>query len=124
MMTIIPAIDIIGGKCARLSQGDFDRRTRYADAPLDMAKRFEAAGLERLHLVDLDGAKAGQLRNLPVLEQIMSRTRLKVDFSGGIKSQEEIQRILNAGATWVSIGSMAVKRAGHLRVLVKLFRSG
>lgn len=109
MMTIIPAIDIIGGKCVRLSQGDFNRQTAYCDDPLEMAQSFEDAGLERLHLVDLDGAKTGQVTNLAVLERIAKFTGLKIDFSGGIKRQGEIEQILDAGATWISIGSMAVK---------------
>ena len=109
MITIIPALDIIGGKCVRLSQGDFNRKTSYLVDPLEMAQRFEDAGLERLHLVDLDGAKTGQVVNLAVLDKIAKHTNLKVDFSGGIKTKEEIQTILNVGATWVSIGSMAVK---------------
>jgi phosphoribosylformimino-5-aminoimidazole carboxamide ribotide isomerase len=109
MITIIPAIDIIGGQCVRLSQGDFNQQTKYHDDPLEVARSFEAAGLERLHLVDLDGAKNGKVINQAVLEKIVRETKLKVDFSGGIKTREEIAQILATGASWVSIGSMAAK---------------
>lgn len=109
MITIIPAIDVIGGQCVRLAQGDFEQQTKYHDAPLDVARGFEAAGLERLHLVDLDGAKSGKVVNMAVLEKIARETKLKVDFSGGITTREEIAQILETGASWVSIGSMAAK---------------
>lgn len=109
MITIIPAVDIIGGQCVRLSQGDFEQQTKYDDDPLAIARSFEAAGLERLHLVDLDGAKTGQVVNRAVLEKITRETKLKVDFSGGIKTRQEIEALLETGASWISIGSMAAK---------------
>ncbi|MCU0434759.1 MAG: 1-(5-phosphoribosyl)-5-[(5-phosphoribosylamino)methylideneamino]imidazole-4-carboxamide isomerase [Bacteroidia bacterium] len=108
-MKIIPAIDLIGGKCVRLEQGDYNRQTNYADDPLEMAKAFEGAGVRRLHLVDLDGAKAGEVINLPVLERIAAHTSLQIDFGGGVKTAADVQRVLNAGAQWVAVGSMAVK---------------
>lgn len=109
MITIIPAVDIIGGQCVRLSQGDFEQQTKYDDDPVAIARSFEAAGLERLHLVDLDGAKTGQVVNRAVLEKITRETKLKVDFSGGIKTRQEIEALLETGASWISIGSMAAK---------------
>jgi len=108
-MEVIPAIDIIDGKCVRLAQGDFSRRKLYDEIPVEMAKRFTAAGLRRLHIVDLDGAKSGAPKNLRVLESIGSKTSLKIDFGGGVKSDADVKRIFDAGAEMVSIGSMAVK---------------
>ncbi len=109
MITIIPAIDLIDGKCVRLSQGDYSQKKIYRDNPVDVAKEFEAAGLTRLHVVDLDGAKAGKVVNLSVLEEIAKATSLLVDFGGGIKTDEEIRSVVDAGATFVSVGSIAVK---------------
>lgn len=109
MIDIIPAIDLLNGRCVRLVQGDFARQTIYEDDPATVALRFEDAGLSRLHLVDLDGARTGSITQLKVLERIASKTALRIDFSGGIKTAEEIRMVLDAGASWVSIGSMAVK---------------
>jgi len=111
-MHVIPAIDLIGGKCVRLSQGDYSRKTDYHDDPLEMAKRFEGAGLNRLHLVDLDGAKAKKIVNGDVLQRICSGTRLVVDFGGGIQSQEEIEKAFDLGARQVTGGSIAVRNPG------------
>jgi phosphoribosylformimino-5-aminoimidazole carboxamide ribotide isomerase len=108
-MTIIPAIDIIDGKCVRLTKGDYNQKTIYNEDPLEVAKQFEDAGLERLHLVDLDGAKAGQVKNWKVLEKIASKTKLVIDFSGGISSQKNLELTFNSGAAYASIGSIAVK---------------
>lgn len=108
-MQIIPAIDIIDGKCVRLTQGDYDRKTVYNDQPLEVAKQFEAAGLKRLHLVDLDGARAGSVQNWKVLEAIAGGTSLIIDFGGGIKTQETLQRVFDSGAALATIGSLAVK---------------
>jgi phosphoribosylformimino-5-aminoimidazole carboxamide ribotide isomerase len=108
-MQIIPAIDIIDGKCVRLTQGDYAAATIYYNNPVDAAKQFEAAGLTRLHLVDLDGAKAGAVQNLAVLEAIASQTQLQVDFSGGIKTDAAVKDVFNAGAAFVAVGSIAVK---------------
>jgi len=109
MIEIIPAIDLIDGKCVRLIQGDFTRQKVYNENPLETAKEFEAFGLKRLHLVDLDGAKNGKVTNLKVLETIANNTNLTIDFGGGIKTDEDIQNVFDAGAKMASIGSIAVK---------------
>ena len=109
MMEIIPAIDIIDGKCVRLTQGDYAQKKVYNENPLEVAKEFEDAGIKRLHLVDLDGAKAGKIINLKVLEAIAEKTQLVIDFGGGIKSEEDLSSVLNAGANLAAIGSVAVK---------------
>ena len=108
-MTIIPAIDIIDGKCVRLTKGDYSQKTIYNEDPLDVALQFEDAGLQRLHLVDLDGAKAGDVKNWKVLEKIAGKTKLIIDFSGGISTQKNLEITFNSGATFASIGSIAVK---------------
>jgi len=109
MIEIIPAIDLIEGKCVRLSQGDFTKKKIYGENPLETAREFEAAGLKRLHIVDLDGAKSGKIANLPVLEKIAANTNLVIDFGGGIKTDKDVQSIFDAGAQMVSVGSVAVK---------------
>ena len=106
---IIPAIDLIDGQCVRLSQGNYTQKKIYNANPVDVAKQFEAFGIKRLHLVDLDGAKAGKLINIVVLEQIASQTNLQIDFGGGIKSTSDVKTVLNAGAKYATIGSIAVK---------------
>ncbi|SHJ62647.1 1-(5-phosphoribosyl)-5-[(5-phosphoribosylamino)methylideneamino] imidazole-4-carboxamide isomerase [Tangfeifania diversioriginum] len=106
---IIPAIDIIGGKCVRLSQGDYERKTVYNENPLEVASMFESAGISRLHLVDLDGAKAKHIVNYKVLEQIASKTKLIIDFGGGLKSDEDLKIAFESGAAMVTGGSIAVK---------------
>ena len=106
---IIPAIDIIGGKCVRLSQGDYERKTVYNEDPLEVARMFEDAGLGRLHLVDLDGARAKRIINHKVLETIASRTQLVIDFGGGLKSDEDLRIAFNSGAAMVTGGSIAVR---------------
>jgi len=108
-MTIIPAIDIINGKCVRLTHGDFAKQKIYNDDPVAVAKQFADAGLQRLHVVDLDGAKAGKISNLAVLEKISAATNLVIDFGGGIKNIEDVESVLNAGASIVTIGSLAVR---------------
>lgn len=109
MMELIPAIDLIDGKVVRLTEGDYTQKKVYADDPFEMAKKFEDVGIHRLHLVDLDGAKKGEVVNWKVLEGIASKTNLKIDFGGGVKKEEDVKRILESGACWVTIGSMAVK---------------
>lgn len=109
MIEIIPAIDLIDGKCVRLVQGDFTRKKIYGTNPLETAKEFENAGLKRLHIVDLDGAKNGKVTNLKVLETIAANTDLTIDFGGGIKTDEDIKAVFDAGARMASIGSIAVK---------------
>ena len=108
-MTIIPAIDIIDGKCVRLTKGDYSQKTIYNEDPLEVALQFEDAGLQRLHLVDLDGAKVGDVKNWKVLEKIAGKTKLIIDFSGGISTQKNLEITLNSGAAFASIGSIAVK---------------
>jgi phosphoribosylformimino-5-aminoimidazole carboxamide ribotide isomerase len=108
-MYIIPAIDLIGGKCVRLSQGDYSSKKEYHDDPLEMAKRFEGVGIQRLHLVDLDGAKAKKIVNGAVLERICAETSLQVDFGGGIQADGEIEKAFSLGAKQVTGGSIAVK---------------
>jgi len=107
-MRIIPAIDIIDGKCVRLSQGDYAQKTIYNENPLEVAKQFEAAGLKYLHLVDLDGAKAKKVVNWKVLESITSNTNLKVDFGGGLRTTEDLKTVFEAGAIQITAGSIAV----------------
>ena len=106
---IIPAIDLIEGKCVRLSQGDYNQKTIYSENPLDVAKMFEAAGIKRLHLVDLDGAKAKHIVNHKVLELISTKTGLIIDFGGGLKSDLDLEIAFNSGAAMVTGGSIAVK---------------
>ncbi len=108
-MQIIPAIDIIDGKCVRLTQGDYAQKTVYNENPLEVAKQFESAGLQRLHLVDLDGAKAGGVKNWRVLETIAANTKLVIDFGGGIKKEDDAQVVFNSGASFATVGSIAVK---------------
>ncbi len=110
-MQIIPAIDIIGGKCVRLTQGDYSQKKEYADNPVEMAKRFEDAGITRLHLVDLDGAKAKKIINHAVLEGIAKGTKLKIDFGGGVQSHADIQLAFDLGASQITGGSIAVKNS-------------
>jgi len=108
-MEIIPAIDIIDGKCVRLTQGDYEQKKIYNEHPLEVAKEFEGAGLQRLHLVDLDGAKAGAVKNWKVLETIASKTSLTIDFGGGIKKEEDVKVVFDSGAALATVGSIAVK---------------
>ena len=108
-MRIIPAIDIIDGKCVRLTKGDYDTKKVYSENPLDMAKAFEDAGIQYLHVVDLDGAKAKHIVNYKVLERIASKTTLKIDFGGGLKSDADVHIAFNSGARQITGGSIAVK---------------
>lgn len=108
---VIPAIDLIDGKCVRLSQGDFARKRIYDEDPIGVARTFEEAGLKRLHIVDLEGARTGAIANLRVLESIAAKTSLRIDFGGGIRTREDIEDVLNAGAAMVNIGSIAVKES-------------
>lgn len=109
MIELIPAIDIIDGKCVRLTQGDYDQKTVYNEDPLEVAKMFEDNGLKRLHLVDLDGAKAHHIVNYKVLERIANRTNLIIDFGGGLKTDSDLEIAFNSGAKMVTGGSIAVK---------------
>jgi phosphoribosylformimino-5-aminoimidazole carboxamide ribotide isomerase len=108
-MQIIPAIDIIEGKCVRLTEGDYAQKKIYNEDPLEVAKQFEGVGLMRLHLVDLDGAKVGKVINWKVLEKIANKTSLVIDFGGGIKTEATLKTVLDTGAAYATIGSLAVK---------------
>ena len=110
-MRIIPAIDIIDGKCVRLTKGDYATKKIYNENPLEVAKEFEANGIKYLHLVDLDGAKASKIVNHKVLEQVSTNTSLKIDFGGGLKSDEDLKIAFDAGASQITGGSIAVKNA-------------
>ena len=121
MIEIIPALDILDGKCVRLSQGDYDQKKVYNEDPLEVAKRFEDHGLFRLHLVDLDGAKANRIINYRVLEKIASRTSLIIDFGGGLKSDEDLQIAFDSGARMVTGGSIAVKNPEMFQTWIDKF---
>ena len=108
MIELIPAIDILGGQCVRLTKGDYDQKTVYRDSPAEVAKEFEQIGFRRLHVVDLDGAKSKHIVNSGVLRRITTETQLVVDFGGGIKTDEDIKQAFDAGAAMVTIGSIAV----------------
>ncbi|SFD90286.1 1-(5-phosphoribosyl)-5-[(5-phosphoribosylamino)methylideneamino]imidazole-4-carboxamide isomerase [Flavobacterium phragmitis] len=108
-MRIIPAIDIIEGKCVRLSKGDYDTKIIYNENPLEVAKSFEAHGIDYLHLVDLDGAKSSKIVNYKILEQIATQTSLKIDFGGGLKSDDDLRIAFESGANQITGGSIAVK---------------
>ena len=108
MIELIPAIDIINGQCVRLTKGDYDQKTVYSNSPATMAKEFETLGFQRLHVVDLDGAKSKHIVNEAVLKAITTETSLTVDFGGGIKTDEDIEKAFAAGAAMVTVGSVAV----------------
>ena len=108
MIELIPAIDIIDGQCVRLTKGDYDQKTVYRDSPAEVAKEFEQLGFKRLHVVDLDGAKSKHIVNDDVLRRITTETNLTVDFGGGIKTDEDIEKAFEAGAAMVTVGSIAV----------------
>lgn len=120
-MEIIPAIDIIDGKCVRLKKGDFNQKSIYQNNPLDVAKEFESIGIKRLHMVDLDGAKGKPLQNIPTLEKIANGTQLIIDFGGGLQSTNDLNSVFNAGASMVSLGSVIVKNPDLFAEWVKQF---
>jgi phosphoribosylformimino-5-aminoimidazole carboxamide ribotide isomerase len=109
-LRIIPAIDIIDGKCVRLTKGNYDTKKIYNENPLEVAKQFEDAGIEYLHMVDLDGAKASHIVNYKILETIANKTNLKIDFGGGLKSNDDLRIAFNSGANQITGGSIAVKQ--------------
>lgn len=115
MITIIPAIDLIDGSCVRLTQGDYDRKTTYYKDPLDVARRYEDCGIKRLHLVDLDGAKASHPVNLKVLDRLATSTSLQIQYGGGIKSSDALKEVFAAGARRAICGSIAVKQPESFR---------
>src|SRR5690349_6389314 len=118
-MRIIPAIDIIDGKCVRLTQGDYGPKKIYNENPLEVARNFEDAGLKHLHLVDLDGAKAGKVTNWNVIEAITSKTKLAVDFGGGIKTDDELKTLFQLGVKQVNLGSIALKNPELVTAWIK-----
>ena len=109
MIEIIPAIDIIGGQCVRLSQGDYSRKSVYSASPVEMASRFVDAGFRRIHMVDLDGAKSSAPRNLAVLEQVAAIPGAEVEWGGGLKSEESLRDAFRAGASYAVVGSLAAR---------------
>ena len=109
MIEIIPAIDIIEGKCVRLTKGEYSSKKVYNEDPLEVAKQFEDNGITRLHMVDLDGAKSSHVVNYNVLERIAGHTSLTIDFGGGIKSDEDVSIAFNSGSHMITVGSIAVK---------------
>lgn len=110
MIVVIPAIDIIDGKCVRLTQGDFSQKTEYGGDPAETALRFRDAGLSRLHVVDLDGARIGKPRNLSTLERVAAASGMVIDYGGGIRTDEDVAEAFSAGASIVNVGSIAVKQ--------------
>jgi phosphoribosylformimino-5-aminoimidazole carboxamide ribotide isomerase len=121
MIEIIPAMDILGGQCVRLSQGDYERKTVYDENPLEVAKKFEAHGIHHLHLVDLDGAKAHRIINYRTLEQIASHTSLIIDFGGGLKSDSDLEIAFSSGAKRITGGSIAVKNPEQFQRWIDTF---
>lgn len=122
-MKIIPAIDVIGGKCVRLTQGDYGKMKVYREDPVEVAKEFEAADIEYLHLVDLDGAMKGKVINWHVIESIQAETTLKVDFGGGVNSEEEVETLLDMGIEQINIGTLAIKEPERFAGFLKKFGS-
>lgn len=120
-MHIIPSFDIMDGRLVRLRQGDFDQKTEYPAEPLELARELEAAGIRRLHLVDLDGAREGRPINLSVLEQIAARTRLEIDYGGGLRSIPALRQVWDAGAAMFSVGSVAVLAPDEFGAWVERF---
>ncbi len=123
MIEIIPAIDIIDGKCVRLSQGDYEQKKVYNENPLEVAKMFEDNGIRRLHLVDLDGAKAHHIVNYRILENIASKTSLIIDFGGGLKSESDLEIAFENGANMITGGSIAVKNPEIFESWIQKFGS-
>jgi phosphoribosylformimino-5-aminoimidazole carboxamide ribotide isomerase len=123
-MEIIPAIDIIEGKCVRLTHGDYSQKKIYNEHPLEVAMAFEDSGIRRLHLVDLDGARTGAVKNWKVLESIAGKTRLLIDFGGGIKKEEDLRVVLDSGAVWATVGSIAVKEEETFVSWLKKYGAG
>ena len=124
MIEIIPAIDIIDGKCVRLSQGDYNAKKVYNEDPLEVAKMFEGAGIRRLHLVDLDGAKAKRVVNQAVLEKVASNTSLVIDFGGGVQSDSDLDIVFESGASMVTGGSIAVRDRDLFTSWIEKYGSG
>lgn len=122
-MDLIPAIDLIEGKVVRLAQGDYDQKTIYSSNPLEVAKAFEDHGIRRLHVVDLEGAKGGGIVNLETLETLARNTALIIDFGGGIKKEEDLRQAFDAGARYVTVGSIAVTEPALVKEWIQRFGS-
>jgi len=120
-MHIIPSFDLMDGRLVRLRQGDFDQKTEYPSDPLDLARELEAAGIRRLHIIDLDGAREGHPINLHILEQIAARTHLEIDYGGGLRSIPALRQVWDAGAQMFSVGSVAVLAPDEFRAWVERF---
>lgn len=120
-MDIIPSFDLLDGKLVRLRQGDFDQKTEYPAVPLELAKQLEAAGIRRLHMVDLDGARSGNPKNLHILEEVAAHTRLQIDYGGGLRSIPSLKQVWDAGALWFSVGSVAVLAQEEFSAWVEKF---
>jgi phosphoribosylformimino-5-aminoimidazole carboxamide ribotide isomerase len=120
-MIIFPAIDIMNGKCVRLTQGDFATQKIYSENPVEVALGFQQAGLKHLHLVDLDGAKKGSVQNWDVIKSVTVQTKLKVDFGGGIKTESEIEKLLSIGVNQVNLGSIAYREPNMVNTWIKSF---
>lgn len=120
-MDIIPSFDIMDGRLVRLHQGNFDQKTEYPADPLELARELEAAGIRRLHIIDLDGARAGKPANLHILEQIAARTRLQIDYGGGLRSIPNLRQVWDAGAAMFSVGSVAVMAPDEFGAWVERF---
>lgn len=120
-MEIIPAIDIIDGKCVRLTQGDYSLKKVYNEHPLEVALQFQDAGLRRLHLVDLDGARAKAVKNWKVLEDLATRTSLTIDFGGGLNSEKDVRIVFESGAQYATVGSIAVRNENELERWLLIF---
>ncbi len=118
-MEIIPALDIIGGTCARLTEGDFNREKIYNISPVSQAKRFQDAGFEKIHLVDLDGAKEGKVKNWKTVQEVVEGTKLKIEFGGGIRSEEDIAKLLKIGVDKVILGSLILKEPELFKKIAK-----
>ncbi|MFN8416011.1 MAG: 1-(5-phosphoribosyl)-5-[(5-phosphoribosylamino)methylideneamino]imidazole-4-carboxamide isomerase [Cytophagaceae bacterium] len=124
MIQVIPAIDIIDGKCVRLTQGDYQQKKEYHSNPLEIAKQFEGVGIQRLHLVDLDGARLKKITNQKVLETIANNTSLVIDFGGGLQSDEDLKVAFDSGATQITAGSIAVKNPAMVKSWMQKFGAG
>ncbi len=120
-MEIIPSFDLMDGRLVRLHQGDFDQKTEYPADPLELARELEEAGIRRLHMVDLDGARSGKPANLHILEQLAARTHLEIDYGGGLRSIPNLRQVWDAGAAMFSVGSVAVKAPDEFRAWVERF---
>lgn len=122
-MEIIPALDIIGGTCARLTEGDFNREKIYNLSPVNQAERFQEVGFKKIHLVDLDGTKQGKIKNWKTVQEIAEETKLKIEFGGGIRSEEDIAKLLKIGVDKIILGSLMIKEPELFEKIAKKFKN-